>query len=87
MSAVQIPTVHGGGCKKTGGNTTRRWNFHELAKVISRFCRGAVPCSVPGTRPGGLWSQVLLAMNRPDTHKLRKNLQALWKQNCGNIKV
>jgi len=87
MSAVQIPIVHGGGCKKTGGNTTRRWNFHELAKVISRFCRGAVPCSVPGTRPGGLWSQVLLAMNRPDTHKLRKNLQALWKQNCGNIKV
>jgi len=46
-----------------------------------------VPCGVPGTMAGGLWSQVLLAMNRPDTKKLRKNLQALWKKNCGNIKV
>lgn len=79
--------MHGGGFKKTGGNSSQRWNFHELAKVISLFCIDAVPCGVPGTTPGGLWSNVLLAMNRPDTHKMRKNLQALWKKNCGNIQV
>ena len=50
--------MHGGSFKNTGGNTSQR-----DGTSTSWSSAASVSCGVPGTMPGSLWSQVLLAMN------------------------